>query len=160
MPKTGSAKPRPCMDLHLTHGQPDNVPGNSYVVKASGLTPAWHAEHLGIVPGFAPETKQHKVSLTKCKVLRAGTPIVENVFIQQRIQFIQGNIEVSGSLWFCVELLHWSKRSGHNFLCPYPLSGMRGSKVVVPFMARLRNQVNCPIGVRVTPYPAPFPLPR
>src|SRR5947209_11593793 len=94
MPNMDAAKPRSCNGLHINHGLVDNVPGNSYVVKASGLAPPGHSEDLGIVPGLTPEAKQHKICLTKRKGLRAGTPIVENVFIQQQIQLMERDVEV------------------------------------------------------------------
>src|SRR5262249_55687879 len=154
------AKPKPRKELHGGHGQSDNVPGNSYAVKASGFAPARHAQDFGIFLGLTPKTKQYQVSLTKRKVLRAGTPIVEDVLIQKRVQLRQGDIQVSSGLGFCVELLHWLKRSCHKcFSLRIPLPGMRGSNAVVPLMAGLRNQVNCPIAVSLTPYDKVVSLP-
>src|SRR4051812_13154390 len=83
MPNTIPPKPLQYNKLHIDHGLPDNVPGNSYVVKASGFATAGHPEDLRIVLGLAPEAKQYKVGLTKRKVLGAGTPIIENILIQQ-----------------------------------------------------------------------------
>ena len=68
MPNTAESKPNRCNKLHIGYGLMDNVPGNSYVVKASGFAPAWHAQDLGIFPGLAPKAKQHKIGLTKRKV--------------------------------------------------------------------------------------------
>jgi hypothetical protein len=59
MPNPGRAKPKPCNHLHIDHGLSDNVPGNSYVVKASGFTAARHPEDFRIVLGLAPEAQQH-----------------------------------------------------------------------------------------------------
>jgi hypothetical protein len=115
MPNMRTANLKPCNELHITHGLMDNVPGNSYVVKASGFAPAGHAQDLGIVPGLAPKAQQHKIGLTKSKVLGTGTPIVKNVLIQQQIELIEGDVEVSSGLGFCVELLDWFKRSVHMF---------------------------------------------
>jgi hypothetical protein len=94
----------------------DNVPGNSYVVKASGFSPPGHAQDLGIVLGLAPKAQQHKIGLTKSEVLGTGTPIVKNVLIQKRIELIEGDVEVSSGLGFCIELLDWFKRSVHMFV--------------------------------------------
>ncbi len=152
MPKISESKFNPCNYLHGSHVHLDNVPGNSYAVKASGLTTPRHAQNLRVFSGFTPKTEQDQVGLTKRKILRAGAPVVENVFIEQRIQLRQGDIEVSSGFGFCIELFHWFKRSCHSRFCPYPSKRMRGSKAVVPFMAQLRNQVNCPIAVSMTPY--------
>jgi len=66
----------------------DNVPGNSYDVKASGFSAPGHPKDLGVVPGFAPKAKQHKISLTKRKGLWTGTAVIEDVFVQQRVQLM------------------------------------------------------------------------
>jgi hypothetical protein len=116
MPNMSIANPQPCNDLHITHGLMDNVPGNSYVVKASGFSPSGHAQDLGIVLGLAPKAQQHKIGLTKSEVLGTGTPIVKNVLIQKRIELIEGDVEVSSGLGFCIELLDWFKRSVHMFV--------------------------------------------
>ena len=81
MPNLDADNPSPISSLHITHVLMDNVPGNSYVVKASGFAPPGHAQDLWVLPGLAPEAKQHKIGLTKRKLLRTGAPIVENVFI-------------------------------------------------------------------------------
>jgi hypothetical protein len=145
-------KSNACNSLHGSHVHLDSVLGNSYAVKASGFATPGHTQDLGVFPGFAPKTEQDQVSFTKRKILRAGAPVVENVFIEQRIQLRQGDIEISGSFGFRIELFHWFERSCHSRFYPYPSKRMRGSKAVVPFMAGLRNQVNCPIAVSMTPY--------
>ena len=113
-------KPKPYKNLGTRHGQMDNVPGNSYGVKGSGFPALGHAENLRVFPGLAPKAQKHKISLTKRKILRAGTAVIENVFIQQRIQLIDVDIEVSGGLEFRIELLHWFQRSGHSVLFRIP----------------------------------------
>lgn len=107
MPKPIRAKPWPCNNLCVDHGLQDNVPGNSYVVKASGFPTARHAENLGIFPGFTPKTKQHQVSLTKRKFLRAGAAVIENVFVEQRIQLMERDVQVSSGLRLGKELFGW-----------------------------------------------------
>jgi hypothetical protein len=106
----------------------DNVPGNSYDVKASGFPPPWHPQNFGIVPGFAPKAKQNKICLAKCEVVGSRAAIVENVFVQERMQLTERNVEISSSFGFGIELLGWFERSSHNVSFPYPcLLRMRGS---------------------------------
>jgi len=76
------------MELQIIHGQSDNVPGNSYVVKGSGFAASGHPKYLRIVPGLAPKAEQHKISLAERKVLRPRAAIVENVLVQERIKLI------------------------------------------------------------------------
>src|SRR5882757_3723343 len=132
------------MHLQVKHGRSDNVPGNSYVVKGSGFATSGHAKDLRVIPGLAPEPEQHKVSFTECEVLRARAAIIEDIFVQERVELVKGDVEIASGLGFCIELFDWFKRSRHNFLNPYPFRRMRGSRIVVPFPALLRYQVNCP----------------
>ena len=68
MPNPCAANPNPSKGLHTTHVLMDNVPGKSYVVKASGFAPPGHAQDLWVLPGLAPEAEQYKIGLTKRKV--------------------------------------------------------------------------------------------
>lgn len=149
----------PYNSLRNSHVQSDNVPGNSYDVKASGFPASGHPQNLRVVPGFAPKAKQHQIGLTKRKVVRPGTTIVEDIFIQKRVQLVQRNIKISSGFGFRIELFHWFERSSHNvsFRIPF-LLGMRGSKTVVPWKIQLRYQVNCPKVVGMTPYPLSYSL--
>ena len=107
--------------LHESHVQQDNVPGNSYDVKASGFPASWHAQNLRVVPCFAPKAKQHQIGLAERKVMRPGTAIVEDIFIQERVQLVQRNIEISSGFGLCIELFHWFERSSHNILSVFLL---------------------------------------
>jgi hypothetical protein len=116
----------------------DNVPGNYYDVKASGFSPSWHPQNFGIVPGFAPKAKQHEICLAKCEVVGSRATIVENVFIQERMQLAERNIEISSSFGFGIELLGWFERSSHNISFPYPcLDGCGGARLLYRGWGRL-----------------------
>jgi hypothetical protein len=130
MPNMSIANPQPCNDLHITHGLMDNVPGNSYVVKASGFPPTGHPDDFWVLFGLTPEAKQHQISLTERKVLRARAPVIENVFIEQRIKLMERDVQVSSSFSFGKKLLGWFERSSHSFCCPYPLQECGGARML------------------------------
>ena len=110
----------PYNSLRNSHVQSDNVPGNSYDVKASGFPASGHPQNLRVVPGFAPKAEQYEIGLTERKIQRSGAAIVEDIFVQKRVQLGQGNIEISSGFGFRIELFHWFERSSHKCFFPYP----------------------------------------
>jgi hypothetical protein len=120
MPNTSRDKPLACNHLHAYHVLQDNVPGNSYVVKASGFPTPRHPDDLGVLPGLTPETEQHQISLTERKVLRAGAPVIKNVIVEQRIKLMERNVQVSSGFGFSEEFIGWFECSSHSFLVRIP----------------------------------------